>query len=229
MKKPQKTGSTRPPSHRAQHDPLAPKFTRAQIEWALWEVLKRPSIRRQPRAFKVAVKHLLEFDRTYPSTGDWAFSDDPPAGRGDHGRFSVFDALMLDIGLRLLRLSFKRKEVVVLLREIRASLRRDLLPVLTSQFNLWLGHAVDNRKQASVTLILSHDFNKPFSQERELPSPLITKSTQATMAEIEKWPEYNLVLISLRQSTLNLPPLLKQAPKARRGRGHVFSGDHLGA
>lgn len=229
MKKPRKASSTALAEPPPQHNPFAPTFTRAQIEWALWRGLKQQPNRGQPRAFKVAVKHLLEFDRTHPCTSDRAFSDDPPVGRGDHGRFSVFDALMLDIGLRLLLLSFKRKEVVVLLREIRAPLRRDLAAVLTSQFNLRLGHAVDNREQASVSLILAHNLTRPF-EERELPSPLIAKSTRAMIAQIEKWPGYNLVVVSLRNSTLNLPPLLKQAPKARRGRGHpVFGRDYLGA
>ena len=106
-------------------------FTRAQVEWALQRCVHGRA--QPPRMFKVGIKHLLEFDRRESGDGALAFSEGAPIGSGEYTLFSCFDTVALFIGTRLLELGFKRKEVVLLLREIRGMLEKKLVDELSAR------------------------------------------------------------------------------------------------
>lgn len=105
----------------------APAFRRHQVERALFSYLVQDPAAAPTRDFLVRVKHLLELDRSAPR-GDarHAFSSAPPLGKGDHSLFSLYDALLLYVGVQLLDTGVRRKDVVPLVRDLRAGLGPDM-------------------------------------------------------------------------------------------------------
>lgn len=194
-------------------------FTRAQVEWALSK-LDDPKRRTASNQFKTRVKHLLEFDRAATAREPAAFSDDRPEGRGDHGWFSAFDTVCLAIGLELIRLGFKRKDVVLLLRELRPLLRKNIGPGVTARLKSWphweMSEA-DNEtmlSDTSFTLIVRSVTSHPIAGQTKL-----CKGHAETFKAIDAMLGHSLVLVSLVSSMLFLPQYLMAAPAARRGRG----------
>lgn len=105
-------------------------FTRHRVERALfWHITSDPK-RKPTRDFLIRVKHLLELDRSAEPDPGYAFSAEPPGGKGFHGLLSAYDALLLYVGVQLLDTGLKRKEIVALLRNVREPLGRRLHPLM---------------------------------------------------------------------------------------------------
>jgi hypothetical protein len=198
-------------------DAFDPVFTRSQIEWALWR--HQPDAKAQiPSSFKMRCKHLLELDRSEGKhDGVFAFSDEPPQSQGDHGLFSFFDAMMLSTALGFLGLGFKRREVVLFLRERRAHYRKSFGPLL-------------NRKLADALA------GKPPTPEHERhidrlrivvkrldPAPTHAKGSREVLlskSEIEQVTRGDFdscIILDLTYTARNLAPFLLKAPQRRRG------------
>jgi hypothetical protein len=78
----------------------------------------------------------LESDRSEPLArlgpgAERAFSEEAPAGSGNHSLCSAYDAVFLYLGLSLIDMGFKRKEVTLRLRELRRGLRRPIGAIIT--------------------------------------------------------------------------------------------------
>lgn len=106
-------------------------FKRNQVEEALWRALGRGSTP-QSSVFAACIKRLLDLDRKedvaqFPG---YAFLDALPGGKGIEGAYTGFDAFCLGIGIDLLDAGFTQRDIVFLLRHIRADLKRQYDQIL---------------------------------------------------------------------------------------------------
>lgn len=206
------------------------RFARAQTEWALWVCITSDRKRKPASVFRVRVKHLLEFDRAEPPRrsaprAGMAFSDYRSEGTGDHSFFSVYDAVFLCLGLRLLDLGFKRKEVVLLLREQREALRRPI------------GKVIDDRAAGIAAGQKGFEDYDPLEPENRIVLVLPRVETAADYVDddaeepvricfgmpdlldaVERTMLEKLVLVDVGLAAYTLPSLLLQAPPSQRMR-----------
>jgi hypothetical protein len=203
-----------------------PRFTRAQSEWALWRLVKPSSTRSKPTSvFRVRIKHLLEFDRAEPLDDlAHAFSDAPPQGRGEHSLFSGYDVLLLSLGLALLDVGFKRKEVVLLLRDLRKPLRSKFGELLDTHFSsLRAGLLLADATLLGsfrVALMLSRvERAADYAKDTPVIRPLVLEGMDNILNAVRQHLTGALILIDPTLNLYRLPWLLLNAPKARRGRG----------
>lgn len=199
-------------------DPLEPAFTRGQAEWALWRLDFSNEKRTPTTRFKIQVKHLLELDRSEPLASrsiSHAFSDEPTFGRGEHSLFSAFDTFMLETGLSLLTIGFKRKDVVLFLRARRNRWRR-IAPILKTRL-----------EAAAKELTRSHLRARVDTYEQvKLQIPAIdappTKSDDhlrlaSDFGEVMTSDRGRLIILDMGFAAHHLPFLLLTAPLRRRG------------
>jgi len=201
------------------------RFGRGQVEWALWRRVTEHFKRKPSSVFRVRIKHLLEFDRSEPARGEaTAFSDDPPAGKGAHGLFSAYDALLLYVGLSLLDIGFKRKEVVLLIRELRPVLRRDLGKIMNARFSAYARGAplftdFDPLAPENRIALLLPRVEEPadYVARPSVGGVLVRHGMPAILDTIEDLLLENLIILEIGASAYLLPSLLMQAPLVRRG------------
>jgi len=114
-------------------------FKRNQVEEALWSVFapRYTAVRTIPAAFRTRIKRLLEIDRAEPATRDvpYAFSDGP-AGKGSDSAFTELNCACLAIGLEMLDIGFKQREISLFLRRQRETIREEI----DFMFTLGEGH-----------------------------------------------------------------------------------------
>lgn len=197
-------------------DPLEPALTRGQVEWALWRLPQENAKRAPTTKFKLQVKHLLELDRSEPlptRTASFAFSEEPAAGRGEHTLFSVFDAFLLEAGLSLLEVGFKRKDVVLFLRSRRDRWKR-LAPVLRDRLRTAapeVGHPRRWTDQYDEIILQIPAIDAPTSRAADHLF-LATDFAEAFKAEYPR-----LIVLDMGVAGFHLPYLLLSAPLRRRG------------
>ncbi len=107
------------------------EMRRGEVEWALWALKtqkKHPPP--MPSEFGTRVRRLLEIDRgvdfVEAGAAPYAFSADAPGGKGFEAVFSLLDLMMLWLGLELVEMGFKQREVVDQLRFARPLLAKKL-------------------------------------------------------------------------------------------------------
>lgn len=104
-------------------------FKRNQVDEALWSVFapRYANVRTTPAAFATRIKRLLEIDRAEPATKGMlpAFSDGP-AGKGSDSAFTELNCACLAIGLEMLDIGFKQREVSLFLRTYRDTVRKEI-------------------------------------------------------------------------------------------------------
>lgn len=104
-------------------------YKRNQAEEALWAVFapRYASGRTTPPAFGTRIKRLLEIDRAEPATRaiPHAFSD-VPAGKGSDSVFTELNCACLAIGLEMLDIGFKQREIAHFLRTYRDTIREEI-------------------------------------------------------------------------------------------------------
>jgi len=103
-------------------------YKRGQVEWAIWRHMAEDqnAPERPPKKFLTRIKRLLEIDRE-PNNGfpGPAFCESGSIGTGKDLEFTVFDAFCLCIGLDLINVGFKQREVVFLLSHTRPELKKE--------------------------------------------------------------------------------------------------------
>lgn len=209
--------------------PFEPRFARAQTEWALWVCIRADRKRKPSSTFKVSIKHLLEFDRAEPASrgapnAGMAFSDHRSEGAGDHAFFSVYDAVLLSVALRLLDLGFKRKEVVLMLREQRERLRRPIGRII-KDYSAYAGsgeplyeqHDPLEPKNRVVLVIPRVDLAAEYIDD-DAEGVQVCVGMPALLDVIERMLVEKLVLVDVGLAAYMLPSLLLQAPASQRTR-----------
>jgi hypothetical protein len=204
-----------------------PRFARAQTEAALWKAVSFQPRGKPSRPFQIRIKHLLEFDRgERPARGGtYAFTDYRSEGTGDHAFFSMFDAVLLKLALELLELGFKRKEVVLMLREQRDGLRKPIGRILDLEAahcarggnTPMHGNALDTENR--VVLVLPRigeaaDYVDPDSE----PPVKVCQTMAALLDWIERHMIERLVLVDVGAAAFTLPKFLLQARPSQRVR-----------
>lgn len=217
-----------PPALRAR----APAFRRHQVERALFICLASGPDLAPTRDFLVRVKHLLELDRSIGTESGYAFSEAPPGGKGEHSLFSAYDALLLYLGVQLLDAGVKRTDVVPLVRELRALLRREIDPIvergaaerargdeLLADFHLVL------EEDARVFLALPRpsgfaDYIAPTTRERRRARPRVLVGLNNLRAELgsEDLSLDHLVILEVGAPAYLIVTLLLELPEQKRGR-----------
>lgn len=122
------------------HPVMRRTYKRGQVEWALWRTfVSRKADAGPPPVFATRVKRLLEIDRSgdlfeteVPSPSLYSFAASAPDGTGFDVVFTAFDAFCLAIALDLLDAGFKQKEVVFLMRFLRADLEQRFPKILSN-------------------------------------------------------------------------------------------------
>ncbi|MBC7767217.1 MAG: hypothetical protein H7124_00350 [Phycisphaerales bacterium] len=95
-------------------------YRRAEIEWALWRLLRARGAPAEPSTeFTNRIKKLLDLDRAERSAKAFAFSAEAPTGTGREAAFTPFDVFCLAIALDLLDIGLKQAEVVQLILYVR--------------------------------------------------------------------------------------------------------------
>ncbi|MEJ0060844.1 MAG: hypothetical protein WDM79_15240 [Terricaulis sp.] len=207
---------------------LATLFGRAQVETALWGSITGAFAKKPSDAFRTRVKHLLEFDRSEPikagRRGGFAFAAAVPAGQGNHGAFAPYDALLLYIGLKLLDLGFKRKEVVLCLRNVRRDLRDDLVSILSDHVRILLTEAtaeefeVEPGNRGDRTILLLPRVDEPADYVKDLDGhALLCRSFAQFIDVTRRLSLEKLVVVDISAAFARLPPILLTAPRAQRG------------
>jgi hypothetical protein len=208
-------------------DAFDARFARAQTEWALWVNITSERKSKPTSIFRARIKQLLEFDRSEPTRrgvpySGMAFSDQRSEGSGDHSFFSVYDALFLRLGLGLLDCGFKRKEVVLLLRDLRGPLRKQI------------GKVINDRAAAfSASVPLFRDYD-PLEANRRVVLVLprveaaadyidegdarvhICTGMERLKDAVEEHLLEKLVLLDVGLAAYTLPSLLLNAPASQR-------------
>ncbi|MGH6949983.1 MAG: hypothetical protein ACREH4_03870 [Vitreimonas sp.] len=111
---------------------MEPRFRRGELERALWAFkANKKHAPPLPSEFATRIRRLLEIDRAsndFVEAGEayYAFSEDGPGGKGHDAVFSLLDLQMLWLGLELIEMGFKQREVVEQLRFARPLLSRTL-------------------------------------------------------------------------------------------------------
>lgn len=115
-------------------------YKRNQAEGALWAVFasRHGSAAAVPSAFVTRIKRLLEIDRTEPVAkgSAYAFSEGPAGGKGSDSAFTEFNCACLAIGLEMLDIGFKQREIVLFLRTHRRKIQEEI----SFMFMLGEGH-----------------------------------------------------------------------------------------
>lgn len=105
-------------------------YKRNQVEEALWAVFatRYGGAKEVPSAFVTRTKRLLEIDRIEPvSRGStYAFSEGPTGGKGSDSAFTGLNCTCLAIGLEMLDLGFKQREIVLFLRAHQQTIREEI-------------------------------------------------------------------------------------------------------
>ena len=117
---------------------MAERFRRGELERVLWALKANKKITpAMPSEFGTRIRRLLEIDRAVDfveaGAAFHAFSSDSPSGRGHDVIFSMLDLQMLWLGLELVEMGFKQREVVDQLRFARPILSKTLGPELNEQ------------------------------------------------------------------------------------------------
>ena len=124
-------------------------YKRNQAEDALWAVFasRHGDAKVVPSAFVTRVKRLLEIDRAEPvSRGSaYAFSERPAGGKGSDSVFTEFNCVCLAIGLDMLDIGFKQREIVLFLRMHRQIIEEEIGFMLM----LGQGHPTERKNRAT--------------------------------------------------------------------------------
>lgn len=206
-----------------QIDAFEAQFGRGQAEWALWRCVTDRFERKPSSIFRVRIKHLLEFDRNEPPLElrrrkIWAFADETPRGQGDHALFSAYDVLFLYIGLRLVDLGFKRKEVVLLLRGLRPRLREDLGPFLAEHAHKPIEEFEPLAPDNLVALVLPRVEEAADYAEAGDGDVCVCRGRDQILEKIAELFPHNLVILQVGAAAYRLGALLLRAPLPRRSR-----------
>jgi hypothetical protein len=135
-------------------------YKRNQAEDALWAVFasRHGGAKVVPSAFVTRIKRLLEIDRAEPvSRGSaHAFSEGPGCGKGRDSAFTEFNCVCVAIGLDMLDIGFKQREIVTFLRTHRQTIEKEI------DFMLMLGEGhPSQRKNRFVTKPRNDDSHDP--------------------------------------------------------------------
>ena len=214
-------------------------FKRNQVEEALWRALGRGSTP-QSSVFAACIKRLLDLDRKediaqFPG---YAFLDALPGGKGIEAAYTGFDAFCLGIGIDLLDAGFTQRDIVFLLRRIRADLKIQYGQIL--QMKPVFGQCVAATDRPGCAVILVNgvamaDFRLYMLVGRVDLSDLLKASTNASpmifapkfiqgttaLAEAfnaRKWEERKSMVVEIAEFANRLEWELSQTLAKRRGR-----------
>jgi len=210
-------------------DAFDARFARAQTEWALWANITDEPTRKPTNGFRVRVKQLLEFDRAEPTRrgapkSGMAFSDYRSEGTGDHTFFSAYDVLFLRLGLGLVDCGFKRKEVVLLLRDLRDPLRKEIGKIINDRAAALaagvplFGDYDPLDPDRRVILVLTRvEEAADYVDEPAKPVQICFGMDELSEVVAENMLE-KLILLDVGLAAYTLPSLLLKAPASKRTR-----------